>query len=313
MKKPLVSIIVLTWNGKQYLKNCLDSCFSQTYKQLEIIVVDNGSHDGTSAFVQKTYPKTRLITLPQNAGFAEGNNAGIRAAAGEWIFVLNNDTKLKPRCIEALAKAVEGKKNVGMGCPKMYFWEEGIDTLGLRFKKQGYTTDIKELLPHEVPLAPCGGDAFYRKKMLDDISFSRPDGQQDYFDSDYFIYAEDFDLGLRARIAGWECLYADGAELHHLHGATMNHYSDKQVYLGDRNRNFTIIKNYPMPVLIKKLPSFILMQAATLLKWAFKGKPLPIIKSKWETLRALPQLIKKRKNIQKHLKISTKEFEALMR
>ena len=68
-----------------------------------------------------------------------------------------------------------------------------------------------------------------------------------------------------------------------------------------------------MPVLIKKLPSFILMQAATLLKWAFKGKPLPIIKSKWETLRALPQLIKKRKNIQKHLKISTKEFEALMR
>jgi len=254
MEQPLISIIVLTWNGKHYLKNCLDSCFSQIYKNMEIIVVDNASTDRTSDFVKRNYPECKLITNEKNFGFAEGNNIGIRAAKGEWIFILNNDTKLKNNCIEELYNAVKSNPKAGMASPKMYFWGKSVDTLGLQLHKKGYTTDIKKLENGKQPLAPCGGAAFYSKKMLNTIKILREDSKYDYYDSDYFIYYEDFDLGLRAQILNWKCIHASKAELNHLHGATMNKFSTNQVFYGDRNRSWTLIKNYPTKIFWKKNP-----------------------------------------------------------
>ncbi|MFW9881741.1 MAG: glycosyltransferase family 2 protein, partial [Candidatus Thorarchaeota archaeon] len=233
----------------------------------------------------------------------------IRDAKGEWVFILNNDTKLDKNCIKELYNAVKEKPKIGMVSPKMYFWDKSIDTLGLQLYKRGYTTDIKEFKKENKLLAPCGGGAFYSKKMLDSIKIL--DGY-DYFDSDYFIYAEDFDLGLRAQLAGWKCIHAPSAKLAHLHGATMNKFSSNQVFLGDRNRAWSIIKNYPSKVFWKYFHWFIIMNLFTLVKWVFKGKPLPIIKSKLSIIFGSGKILKKRKYVQKIKKISDKEFMQLM-
>lgn len=310
MKNPLVSIIVLTWNGKQYLKNCLDSCFSQSYRNLEIMVVDNASTDGTSEYVKKEYPKCKLIVNKKNYGFAEGNNVGIRSSKGEWVFILNNDTKLHKHCIRELVHSVKNQK-IGMASPAMYYWGKDIDTRGLRLLKQGYTKDIKKLAEAKHLLAPCGGAAFYSREMLEQTKMKRKK-RDDYFDSDYFIYAEDFDLGLRARLAGWQCIHVPEAKVDHLHGATMNKYSDRQVYLGDRNRSWTIVKNYPATIFIKYFPYFLLMHLATLIKWVLKGKSIPIIKAKIVLLITFPLIFKKRRKIQSKRTASNSQFEKLL-
>ena len=312
MAEPLISIIVLTWNGKQHLKTCLDSCLSQTYKNIEIILVDNASTDGTPDFIKENYPRCRLIVNEKNLGFAEGNNIGIRAAKGEWVFILNNDTKLEKNCIEELYKAAKGRENAGMASPKMYLWNKEIDTLGLQLLKKGYTKDIKNAAWDQEPLAPCGGAAFYSGKMLDSVKIPGKNGKHDYYDSDYFIYYEDFDLGLRARLLGWKCVHAPDAVVYHLHGATMNKFSSTQVFFGDRNRSWTIIKNYPAKVFWKNFHWFLAINLATLLKWTFKGKPLPIIKSKFSMLAGLRKMLRKRGYIQEKRRINDKEFEKLM-
>ena len=312
MAEPLVSIIVLTWNGKQYLKTCLDSCISQTYKKLEIIVVDNASTDDTTNFVKENYPRCRLIANEKNLGFAEGNNTGIRAAKGEWIFILNNDTKLEKNCVEELYKAVKGKENAGMASPKMCLWDKKVDTLGLQLLKKGYTKDIKKVEWDKEPLAPCGGAAFYSRKMLESVKIKGKNWKYDYYDSDYFIYYEDFDLGLRARLLGWKCIHAPDAVVYHLHGATMGKFSSTQVFFGDRNRSWTIIKNYPAKVFWKNFHWFLILNFATLAKWTLKGKFFPIIKSKFSMLVGLGKMLKKRKYIQEKRRVNDEEFEKLM-
>lgn len=311
MKNPLVSIIVLTWNGKQYLKNCLDSCFSQTYDHIEVLLVDNASKDGTAEYVRKNYPKCKLILNKENLGFAEGNNEGIRNSRGDWVLILNNDTKLDKQCIQQLINSVSGEK-MGMASPAMYYWGKEIDTRGLRLLKQGYTKDIKSIEEAKKVLAPCGGAAFYSKSMLENINLKRRNGKKDYFDPDFFIYAEDFDFGLRAQLAGWKCIHVPTAKVDHLHGATMNKYSNTQIFLGDRNRSWTIIKNYPSLIFWKKFPYFLAMNLASFIKWSFKGKPLPICKSKISILFGLPSLLKKRRRVQQLRKISNKEFADLL-
>ena len=147
--------------------------------------------------------------------------------------------------------------------------------------------------------------------MLESVKI-KEDGKYDYYDSDYFIYYEDFDLGLRARLLGWRCIHAPDAVVHHLHGATMGKFSSIQVFFGDRNRSWTIIKNYPAKVFWKNFHWFLAINLATLIKWTFKGKPLPIIKSKFSMISGLGKMLKKRKYIQSIKKISDKDFEEIM-
>jgi len=240
-----LSVVVLNWNGKQYLNNCLGSLSKQNYKDFEVILVDNGSTDGSVDYVRKNFPKARVIENKKNLGFTIGNNIGIEKSKGRYVFILNNDTKLDKSCLKELVNVMDSNKKIGMVSAKMLFFDSNkVDTLGLKVLKWGFTEDIKKA--EQIPFCPCGGAAFYRKAMLEDTKLD-----DDYFDSDYFIYADDYDLGFRARLRGWDCRLADKAIVYHLHGATMSKETDKQIYLGDRNRIWTIIKNYPNGLLAK--------------------------------------------------------------
>ena len=192
-----------------------------------------------------------------------------------------------------------------MIAPKIVYLDNlRIDSLGLEVLCSGLSKDIK--YPKRI-FCPCGCAAVYKKEMLEDIKILG-----DYFDSDFFIYSEDLDLGFRARLMGWKCMPANKAIVYHAHGGTMKSYSNFSIYLGDRNRIWTLVKNFPGPLIIKYLPFILLLQVATIMKYAIKGKLVIILKAKFDAIKGLAKMLKKRKIIQKKKKIMWKEIDKLI-
>ena len=302
-KMAKLTVIVLNWNGEKLLKDCLSSISQQTYKDFDVLFVDNKSTDKSVHYVKKNYPNVKIIQNKKNEGFAEGNNIGIRKVESYYVLVLNNDTKLDIDCLKYLMAVVDSNPKLGMITPQMLYFDGKIDTFGLTAYKSGLTKDVKSDMDI---FCPCGGAALYKKEMLEDIKLG-----DDYFDSDYFIYAEDYDLGFRARLRGWKCIHVPKAIVHHMHGATMKQ-SPLSVYLGDRNRLLTVIKNYPAPLLLRYSPMIIGLQLLTIAKYIFIH-PLLILKSKLSALFLLPKMLKKRAIIQKGKKIKNVELMKLLK
>jgi len=302
---PKISVVVLNWNGRRYLQDCLPSIKKQSYRDFEIILVDNASTDGSVGYVKKNFKNIKVIQNKTNVGFCRGNNLGIENSMGDYIFILNNDTRLDKNCLKELMNSVNRNPHTGMLCPKISYHDtKETDSLGLVISKSGLSKDIKDYKTK--PFCPCGGAAFYKREMLEDIKLD-----DDYYDSDYFIYMEDYDLGFRARLRGWECTAVPKAIVYHLHGATMKNQPDKSVYLGIRNRLYTIIKNYPSKFLIKYFFHIKILHFVIFVRYLFKGKLLIFLKAYYDFIRSFPRLIKKRRLIQKRKKISNKELDKL--
>jgi hypothetical protein len=187
--RPRVSVIIVNWNGKEYLPECLDSLRDQTYHDFEAVVVDNGSHDGSVDLLRKSYPWVRLVLLETNSGFAGGNNAGLAAAdAGAYIVTLNNDTRVDRRWLEELTAAAEGSPQVGMVASRICAWDnpDQIDSLGLdictdgmsRGSRRGASFSALSLGKSEDVLLPSACAALYRREMIDETGF---------FDDDYWL------------------------------------------------------------------------------------------------------------------------------
>jgi GT2 family glycosyltransferase len=307
-KAPLVSVVVLNWNGLRLLKDCFSSIFSQDFTDYEVILVDNGSTDGSQDYIKKAFPKVRLIRNPENLGFAKANNQGMRAAAGKYIICLNNDIKLDRTFISELVKTADKDRRTGMVAPKMvYFDTDQIDTLGVMLYSSGLSWDVKDEGQAGRIVAPCGGAVLYRKEMLEDIRL-----EGDYFDSDFFIYCEDLDLGLRALSRGWKCAYSPNAVVHHLHSATMREKKDMTIRLTHRNNIWVLVKNLPTLTIAKKLPWILLAQLMAIVVYIPKGKAGLVLRSKIEALASLRKFLVKRKRIQQRRRIPRKEFEAFI-
>jgi GT2 family glycosyltransferase len=303
-----VSVIVLNWNGKQFLKDCFSTIFSQDYPDFEVIMVDNGSTDGSQDYVRKSFPKVRLIQNPTNYGFAKANNQGMEIAKGRYIVCLNNDIKLEKNFLSELVHAAEQDRRIGMVAPKMvYFDTPEIDTIGVRLFSSGLSWDTKDESLVAQVVAPCGGAVLYRKEMLEDIKL-----EGDYFDSDFIIYCEDLDLGLRAVSRGWKYAYCRSAVVHHLHSATMKGKKDMTIRLTHRNNVWVLIKNLPTMTLLKKSVWIILAQLFAILVYLPKGKAILVIKAKFEALGQLKRFLRKRKLIAARRTISRKEFEGFI-
>ncbi len=304
-KKPLASVIVLNWNGMQFLKDCFSTIFEQDYPSFEVIMVDNGSGDGSQEYVRKNFPKVILIENPTNYGFAKANNQGIDISKGRYVICLNNDIKLEKNFLSEIVRTAEADKRVGMVAPKMVFFDtDQIDTIGIRLFSSGLSWDTKEESLAGQVIAPCGGAVLYKREMLEDIRL-----EGDYFDSDFFIYCEDLDLGLRAVSRGWKYAYSRDAVVHHLHSATMKGKKDMTIRLTHRNNVWVLVKNLPLATLIKKSPWILLAQLVAIASYIPKGKGWLVMKAKFEALSSLKRFIRKRKIIQKKRSISKKQFE----
>jgi GT2 family glycosyltransferase len=213
---PCVSVILLNWNGVHLLPTCLASLRKQTLQDFEIIVPDNGSTDGSRAFLAEQHPDVQVIRFDRNMGFCLAMNAGMRRAAGEFVFALNNDTELDPRCLEELVAVMRAKPEVGTCATKMVYYDEPglINSAGHACNDEGVVVDLGRRQrdsawfdqPREV-LGACAGACLYRKTMLDEIGL---------YDPDFFISYEDIDIGWRAQLAGWRARYVPTAVVRHL-------------------------------------------------------------------------------------------------
>jgi GT2 family glycosyltransferase len=222
---------------------------AQTYSPLEIIVVDNASTDGSAEFIEKRFPQVRIIINKGNLGFGGGNNVGIRVSQGKYVMVLNNDTHVEAKCIEELKRSIEKSKRYGACASKILLeMEKGvIDAAGIVVGQDGISIGRGRLEPgdrydKEAEVFFCSGCAsFFRREMLEDIGL---------YDDDFFAYAEDTDLGWRARLAGWKCIYSPKAVVYHTHSASSSAYSHLKAFLVERNRIRVAIKNFPFVLLL---------------------------------------------------------------
>ena len=248
-ENPLISVIVLNWNGRQFLKQCLGSILTQTYHPLEVLLVDNGSTDGSLEFVKEMVLDVKVIANGKNLGYGGGNNVGIRSSRGQYIMILNNDTRLEPTCLEELQRSIETNDRYG-ACASKILFEHGdgrIDAAGLVVCPDGLAIgrgrwDLEDRYNAETEVFFASGCAcLFRREMFEDIGV---------YDEDFFAYGEDTDLGWRAQLAGWRCIYSPKAMVHHFHSASSGTYSHFKAYLVERNRIWVSLKNFPLPLII---------------------------------------------------------------
>jgi len=250
MKAPLISVIIVNWNGREYLPACLDSLLDQSCSDFETIVVENGSHDGSLELLQRSYPWVRVVPLAVNTGFAGGNNAGYAVARGKYIVALNNDTRVERSWLAELIAPVEEQPATGMVASRICSWDDPdlIDSLGVAICPDGMSRGSRRLARFstlalaktEDILLPSGCAALYRRKMLDETGF---------FDDDFFAYCEDTDLGLRGRIAGWNAVLARDAVVYHRYSRSGGVFSPLKLYLVERNHFWVALKCFPAMML----------------------------------------------------------------
>ncbi len=322
-------MVVVNWNRRGLLAACLESLEQPQGTAFEAIVVDNGSADGSAEFVERyaqssPYP-VRVIRNCENRGFCAANNQGIAAARGEYVALLNNDAEAGPRWLASLLAAFEDPA-VGMAASKVLVHEDPriIDKVGhliyLDGQNRGRGTgelDRGQYDRVEEVLWPDGCACMYRQAMLDEIGG---------FDEDFFAYADDAELGLRARIAGWRCLYMPQAVARHHRGATLGRQNPARLTLIERNRVLLAAKLFPGSLLWRNGAYYLARLAAG--AWAAalnRGEisrfstpssklaaALALLKGDWQALKLLPRMFAKRRQLRRIRRLSAAETKRLL-
>lgn len=243
--------MIVNWNGRDLLPDCLGSLAEQTRAPDEVVLVDNGSSDGSVEVARRLLPSVRVVELGRDLGFAAANNRGIEAATGDLVVLLNNDTWATSTFLEALVAAAERDPRIGMVAPKILSWYDPtvIDSVGgLLLEPEGIgqgrgrgETDYGQYDHVREILMPSGCAALYRRDMLDEIGL---------FPESFFAYCEDADLGLRGRWAGWRAVSEPEAVVLHKYSATAGAYSARKLFLVERNHYLLAARVLPLRLLL---------------------------------------------------------------
>lgn len=278
-----VSIIILNFNGRQFLKDCLDSVLNQSFKDFEIIFVDNGSSDGSEEFVSRQYNDERLkvISTGKNLGFAGGNNFGLMHCKYDYIVLLNNDVIVKKNWLSELVKAYENQENAGLvqslilteGIPKRYYKKNGtINFLGHNIME---VFEIDESGTGEIFLA-SGASMIFNKSIL--IS------EDTIFPEEYFLYSEDTYLSFLSKFSGKTNYHTSGSVVHHKGcGTTIKEKPETTTFYQERNRILNFLIFFRISVLIRLIPYYFfnLIMKLTLSLVNRKYSLTGILKSYW--------------------------------
>jgi GT2 family glycosyltransferase len=301
------SIIVPNWNGRDMLLHALRSLSAQTFTDFEIIVVDNGSADGSCAALSAEFPHVRVIALPENRGFAPAVNEGVRAAAGSVVVMMNNDTEAEPEWLERLVAALDAHSDAGSAMSKMLDYRDRmmIDSVGLQLGL--FASNIGEGQPDGPDYAEprrifgaCGGAAAYRRAALAEVGL---------LDETLFAYAEDVDLAARLQLAGWSCIYEPRAVIYHRGSATTRRLPGLRFYLLMRN-SITIFLRYASPRRLLWTPLVLL--------WPFvrgvidRQPPAVPLRAVLAALRSLPDILRRRRELKQKRTIGHEAFDALL-
>ena len=266
-----VSVVIPNFNGIAFLDSVLASLEGQTLSNFEVILVDNGSTDGSCSFVTANYPWVHLIELSENFGFCGAVNAGIRAAKAPYVLLLNNDTEVKEDFVEEMLAAIRRHKNWFSCGARMvqYHDRDRLDDVGNYYCALGWSfargrgKDIHAYETEDKIFSACAGAAIYRKKIIEKIG---------YFDEEHFAYLEDTDIGYRARIYGYENWYAPKAIVYHVgSGTSGSRYNQFKTRYSSRNNIYLIYKNMPLLQIILNLPFLAVGFLIKFLFFAVKG------------------------------------------
>jgi len=306
-----VRVIVLNWNGRRWLDGCLGALRRQQGCAFEVLVVDNASSDGSAAIVRERCPECQLIALDTNIGFAAGNNAGARGATAPYLVFLNNDTEVEPGWLAALVAAADRDPQVGLVTSHVVYMDhpDVIDSAGDGYlqcgggykRRHGQRVD-PQAADREV-FGACGAAFLIRRDL-----FERLGG----FDEDFFMVYEDVDLSYRARLTGSRVVFASGALVRHAGSASLGRISSNAVFYGQRNLEWTWLKNSPSSLLWRSFPSHVIYNLAGAVAYARAGLLAPWLRGKFAAVAGLPSLLRKRRAVQRDARADVSRLWQLM-
>ena len=306
MEKDLVSIVILNYNGKEFLENCINSIKSETEKKYEIIVVDNASPDNSGRENSIKFPDCKFILNNENVGVPEGLNIGIRNSKGEFIILMNNDVTVTKNWLDGFFKAYS-KFGIALYQPKFLKMKnpeildgtgDMINLFGFGFARAKGQIVIMAYQEIEEVSYASGTCMFLPRKIIDEIG---------YFDEKLFAYHEELDFGWRARLCGYKSFYVPESVIHHFGSAGWG-WTGQKFYFLERNRWHVILKNYSLKTISKLLPSLIILEILMIGFFAKKGILMMKLSSYGSIIRSWEKIRKDRKKIQKMRKISDDEI-----
>ncbi len=312
-KHPSISIIILNFNGFVLTKECVDSVLKVDYPTYNIIIVDNNSKNSEGEKLKERYERQATTIINRhNLGYAGGNNVGIRYALtnlrADYILILNNDTIVHPSFLKQMIKRAATSPKIGMTGARIlrYDKQDEIDTIGLKLLTSGLP--YKRINARDPLFCPSGACALYSAKMLRGIEMNN-----EFFDEDFFLFAEDIDLGFRGILRGYESIIANDAIIYHKVSSTTKEQSPLSIYYGHRNTPLMIIKNFPRSFLIRYGAKIIFFQIIAPIYYLFINPRniWTVVQSKIDTLRLFPKMMRKRRLIQTSKTISNKNLVKL--
>ena len=314
------SVIIPNWNGKHLLEDCLSPLSKQVFhgssdKDFEIILVDNGSEDGSIEWVRSNYPDVKIIELLKNYGFAKAINEGVKASKAEYAVLLNNDTKVDKDFLISLVKCADKHPGVISVNSKIlnFFEQKKIDGVGIEINEVGQAKSIgwneEDRGQYEKQMdifGATGGASLFRRSEFIKVGL---------FDESYFMYSEEVDFAFRAQFLGYKSLYCPKAIVYHKHKATAKKLPHHVEYWQFRNMTQTIIKDFPKEILFKdfRLLKIILVHLNTIFYQIKNGYFWPPILADLWILFNLPKLLMKRKIIQKSRGVSDDYVESFLK
>ena len=306
-------VVVVNFNGKKTLDQCLESLQLQVFSNFKTVVVDNFSRDGSVDGIEERFPNVEVVRLDENVGFAAANNYAIKQAEGfRWVALLNPDAIAEPDWLLNLHIAAEKNSQYnffGSHLKKQGFLGQLDGTgdiyhlCGLAWRRDHGVSEKKTSRLVEEIFSPCAAAAMYRRDIVLDVGG---------FDERFFCYFEDIDLAFRLRLLGHRCLYVPNAKVEHCGSAITGRGSDFAVYHGHRNMVWAYVKNMPSSLLWCGLPQHILANLAALIWFSLIGQAGPIFKAKRDALLGLRKTIEQRKFIQKNTKVSSKNLKKVI-
>jgi GT2 family glycosyltransferase len=295
----LVTVVIPNWNGRELLASVsLPSLAAQTLRDFSVVVVDNGSTDGSASYLRSHWPDVEVEELPRNLGFAAAVNRGIAAAESDFVALVNNDVELDSRWLEEMTSAARRFPEAGsFACRIMDFDDRTlITTVGDCVSRGGHIfwrgwreRDAGQYGRFEPVFSSCAGAALYRRSAFEAVGL---------FDEDFFAYLEDVDWGFRAQLASLRCWYVPSAVAFHVGGATSSKVSGMRRALLARNAYWLILKNFPARVAARNGPALAFVLARLFYRTFREGHRRHAIAAMLQALRGTPGMLRKRHRIQ---------------
>lgn len=309
-----LSIIIATWNSDAYLQTCLSSLAQQTFRNFEVVIVDNGSIEFDEGKIINVWPSLtiKVFSLKENKGFATACNLGARQAAGEWLAFLNADAFPTPTWLEQFHAAVQRYPEAGAFSSFLYQANNPalIDDIGDVYNfsgsawKRGYGYPLSQApqQPKRIFSANAAA-AFYRRDAFLEIGG---------FDEEFFSYFEDVDLGFRLNLYGYQCLFLPDAKAAHVGSSSTGKDSDFALYHYHRNMEWVYLKNMPPLLFWVYLPIHLAVGLVFLIYFLGVGKFKVVLRAKLDAIKGIKKMIAKRRKIQAERKAGTQEINRLI-